>query len=253
MSKYAKIIERVFSEKTEEYDVDEPIPFRRADLERAIDELGISVGNVPDIPYAYRSRRQLPESISDHGYTAVVIDDSREGEDPTYLFTRRQQLVSIPENVDREKKTSKSVLPDPVRRYIGDDEQGALTQVRYAGLLDEFTGLDTYHLQSHLRMRVSGREAELDDLYIGVAEDDSHHALAVEAKGVDETLNKNQLARNTRGIEDKSEYPDSVRTLGVKLDDDGRFFLFEFHVSGHDTTDSEVDVKRVWKYSFEDI
>lgn len=252
MSKYARVIERVFSEKLEKYDANEPIPFRRADLERAIEELDVSVGNVPDIPYTYRSRRQLPENILDRGYTAVVIDDSREGEDPTYLFTRREQLIPIPEDVDREQNTSTSLLPDPVRRYISDDEQGALTQVRYAGLLDEFTGLDTYHLQSHLRMRVSGREAELDDLYIGVSDDGSHHALAVEAKGADETLNKNQLARNTRGIENKPEYPDSVRTLGVKLDDDGQFFLFEFDVSGHDTTDSEVEVDRVWKYTFED-
>jgi hypothetical protein len=253
--KYRRIIEWVFEKRVEELEkevegsaLNEDIPFHRDDIEEAMKVLDISVGNVPDIPYAYRSRRPLPEKLSQHGYSAIIIDDTREGEDPTYMFTKRNQLISVPEVVDETHRTSVSVLPEAVRPYIGEDEQGVLTQVRYAGLLDKFTELETYHLTSHLRFRVRGREAELDDLYVGEDEDGDHHALAVEAKGEGETLNRNQLIRNTRGIENKSQYPDSVRTIAVKLHE-GDIYLFEFNVHEQDGED-RVEMDRVWKYEF---
>ncbi len=184
--------------------------------------------------------------MSQHGYSAVIIDDTREGEDPTYLFTKRNQLIAVPEVVDETHQTSLSALPEAVRPYIADDEQGVLTQTRYAGLLDDFTGLECYHLTSHLRFRVRGREAELDDLSVGVDDAGDHYALAVEAKGEGETLNRNQLIRNTRGIENKERYPDAVRTLAVKLHE-GDIYLFEFDVFESDG-DDRVETERVWKY-----
>ena len=254
--KYQRIIEWVFEQKVMELEeevegsvLDEDIPFHRDDLEAAMDELGIEVKNVPDIPYAYRSRRPLPESLSQHGYSAIILDDNRPGEEPTYLFTKREQLIPVPDVVDETHTTSGDAIPDPVQTYVGKDEQGVLTQVRYAGLLDDFTGLDCYHLTSHLRFRVQGREAELDDLYVGVDENGDHHALAVEAKGEGETLNRNQLIRNTRGIEEKSQYPDNVETLAVKLYEDD-IYIFEFEVYREDGKD-RVRTKRVWKYEFE--
>lgn len=252
MGKYEDTIVQVFENKLDDgYNTEEEIPFDREDLQRAMDELDINVRNVPDIPYAYRSRRSLPDQIEQYGYNAIILDDTIEGADATYLFTKREQLIHIPNTVDGRHQTSVADLPEPVRNYIGKDEQGVLTQVRYTGLLDDFTGLNAYHLQSHMRMRVNNREAELDDLYVGVDEEGNHHALAVEAKGVGETLNKNQLIRNTRGIEQKSQYPDSVQTLAVKLDDDGYFYLFEFSVFEEDDQD-EVEMERVWQYVFEE-
>lgn len=100
-------------------------------------------------------------------------------------------------------------------------------------------------------MRVNSREAELDDLYVGVDEDGNHHALAIEAKGAGETLNKNQLIRNTRGIEQKREYPNSVHTLAVKLDDEGDFYLFEFDVVEREN-EHHIEIDRVWKVYFEE-
>lgn len=254
--KYQRIIEYVFEKKAEELDqtvenpFEEDIPFHRDDLEDAMDELDIEVGNVPDIPYAYRSRRPLPDSIGQYGYSAIILDDNRPGESPTYLFTKQDQLIPIPEEVDETRKTSTEALPEPVRKYIGEDEQGVLTQVRYAGILDEFTGFTTYHLTSHLRFRVRGREAELDDLYIGEDEERVYYAITVEAKGKGEKLNRNQIIRNTRGIENKKEYPESVRSLAVKLDDKGYIYLFEFNVFTQDGED-QVGTERVWKYTFE--
>lgn len=254
--KYQRIIEHVFEQKVEqlgqtiEDPLEEDVPFHRDDISAAMDELDIEVGNVPDIPYAYRSRRPLPDSIAEHGYSAIIIDDNRPGEDPTYLFTKRNQLISVPDTVDETHTTNIDTLPEAVRDYIGEDEQGVLTQVRYTGILDDFTGLDTYHLTSHLRFRVQGREAELDDLYIGEDNDGSHHALAVEAKGKGETLNRNQLIRNTRGIEHKSQYPNSVRTLAVKLDEKGDIYLFEFEVFEDADGENRVETERVWKYTF---
>jgi hypothetical protein len=250
MGKYESVIQYVFERKAEEYGMDAEIPFDRDDLETALNELDITVKNVPDIPYAYRSRRSLPEEIAEHGYNAVVIDDTRTGADATYLFTKREQLIPVPDSVDETRTADLEGLPRPVRPYISRDEQGVLTQVRYAGLLDEFTELTCYHLQSHLRMRVNRREAELDDLYLGVDSDDTHHAIAIEAKGARETLNRNQLIRNTRGIEADETYPDSVRTLAVKLHDDGAFYLFEFEILGAEDRDT-VETRRVWRYEFQ--
>lgn len=252
MAKYEPVIKRVFEKKAEEFGTEEELPFRRSDIEDAMEDLDISVGNVPDIPYAYRSRRPLPDYISQHGYTAVIIDDTREGADPTYMFTKQEQLIPVPsdDEVDETYTTTVASLPSPVRDYIGQDEQGALTQVRYAGLLEDFTGLEAYHLQSHLRMRVKGREAELDDLYVGIDDAGKHHAIAVEAKGEGETLNRNQLIRNTRGIENKSNYPNSVETIALKVDEAGHFYLFEFDVYQEDGED-KLSMERVWKYKFE--
>lgn len=251
--KYQRTIERVFKKKIEELSeqVDDPyeedIPFHRDDLEQAIDELEISIGNVPDIPYAYRSRRELPASMRQHGYNAIVIDDSRAGEDPTYLFTKKEQIIQIPDDVDTTRTIDQSALPEPVQQYIREDEQGVLTQIRYADLLDEFTDLDCYHLSSHVRFRVKGREAELDDLYIGLDEEGDHHAIAVEAKGKGEKLNRNQLIRNTRGLENKTQYPNSVTTLAVKLDEDGAIYILEFEVFQKDGND-RVSIDRIWKF-----
>lgn len=250
MGKYEDTIIQVFENKLNEgFETDEEIPFDRDDIETAMNELDLTVKNVPDIPYAYRSRRSLPDTIKQHGYNAIILDDSIEGAEATYLFTKREQLIHIPDDYDEKKQTSLNELPEPVREYIGEDEQGVLTQVRYARLLDEFTGFDTYHLQSHMRFRVNNREAELDDLYIGVDNEGNDHAIAVEAKGTGETLNKNQLIRNTRGIEQKSEYPNLVETLAVKLDEDGYFYLFEFNISESDGKD-QVEIERVWQYEF---
>lgn len=249
MGKYEDVILYVFDEKANKYGTEEELPFDRDDLQDALDELGITVKNVPDIPYAYRSRRGLPEEIAQYGYNAIILDDTIAGADATYLFTKREQLIPLPETVDETHQTSLGSLPDPVRPYISKDEMGALTQTRYAKLLDDFLGMETYHLQSHLRMRVNSREAETDDLYIGVDEDGNHHAIVVEGKGAGETLNKNQIIRNTRGVEQKRGYPDSVLSLAVKLDEDGYFYLFEFDVfEGEDHDD--VTVERVWKYDF---
>jgi hypothetical protein len=252
MGKYEDVIRQVFETKADEYGTDEEIPFTRDDIEDALDELGITVKNVPDIPYAYRSRRALPDDIDQYGFNAIILDDTDTGAEATYAFTKREQLIPVPEVVDETHRTSLSALPDPVRKYIGQGEQGVLTQVRYAGLLDEFTGFDTYHLQSHLRMRVNSREAELDDLYVGVDDEERDYALAVEAKGPNETLNKNQLIRNTRGIEHKSKYPGRVQTLAVKVDEEGDFYLFEFEINGGNEGRDEVETERVWKYVFED-
>ena len=251
MGKYEDTIIQVFNNKLDDgYNTEEEIPFDRTDLQKAMDELDITVRNVPDIPYAYRSRRQLPDSLKEHGYNAIILDDQGSA-DAVYLFTKTEQLIEVPDEFDQTYVTTAEDLPEPVQAYIGKDEQGVLTQVRYTGLLDDFTGMDTYHLQSHLRMRVRNREAELDDFYVGVDEEDEHHALAVEAKGVGETLNKNQLIRNTRGIEQNSKFPNSVRTIAVKIDDNDFFYLFEFDVYEEDDED-KIEMERAWRYKFEE-
>jgi len=42
-----------------------------------------------------------------------------------------------------------------------------------------------------------------------------------------------------------------VRTLAVKLDDNGHFYLFEFEVFEDSEGGDRVEMDRVWKYEFE--
>ena len=87
MRKYPATLLRVFENKLEAgADTDEDIPFDKADLQRATDELDIDVRQVLEIPSAYSSTRALPDDITEHGYVDIEPDESSEGE--TYLFVK---------------------------------------------------------------------------------------------------------------------------------------------------------------------
>ncbi len=62
LSKYDKIIEKVFKDKYR--DGMKRVPFEREDLPEACDALLIPrIKNLGDIPYSYRFRKELPETI----------------------------------------------------------------------------------------------------------------------------------------------------------------------------------------------
>jgi len=88
MRNYPATLLRVFENKLEAgYDTDEDIPFTKADLQQATEELGIEVRDVMEIPSAYSSSSALPDEITDHGFTTIEFDPSAEDEE-TYRFTR---------------------------------------------------------------------------------------------------------------------------------------------------------------------
>ena len=87
MRKYPATLTRVFENKLEAgADTDDDIPFDKADLQQATDDLDIDVRDVMEIPSTYSSTRSLPEEITEHGYTDIALDEN--AEDETYLFVK---------------------------------------------------------------------------------------------------------------------------------------------------------------------
>lgn len=87
MRKYPATLVRVFENKLEDgADPTGPIRFDQTDLERATDELDITVRQVLEIPSAYSSTRALPDEITDRGYVDIEPVESAEAE--TYRFVR---------------------------------------------------------------------------------------------------------------------------------------------------------------------
>jgi len=59
--------------------------------------------------------------------------------------------------------------PGIVAKYAFNDEQALLARLRYNRLVDIFTGVTCYSLQSHLRTTVpSMGQVETDEIYVGL-------------------------------------------------------------------------------------
>jgi hypothetical protein len=241
---YDLVIIRVFERLHSARESVEQLPFTKSDIEQAIQELELSIKNVPDIVYTYRSGRSaLPEAISAHGNWAIV--GSGKGK---YLFVRlsRSPYVDIPSDI--EAIAVLDATPQIVLKYQSLDEQGFLARVRYNRLIDIFTSLTTYHLQGHFRTTVSNiGQVEIDDLYIGVDTDGCAFVLPVEAKGESpkDRLGVVQITQMVRFA--RESFPDlAIRPIGLKVMSDGSYLFLEFN----DSEDSNsVATKRYKRYA----
>lgn len=229
LKEYDRIIVRAFEELHTARKSAEQLPFTKSDIERAIRELGLSIKNVPDIVYTYRSGRStLPEAILAHGNWAIV--GSGKGK---YLFVRlsRSPYVDIPGDI--EATAVLDATPQIVLKYQGPDEQGLLARVRYNRLVDIFTSLTTYHLQGHFRTTVSDiGQVEIDDLYIGIDTDGRAFVLPIEAKGESpkDRLGVVQITQMVKFA--RESFPDlAIRPLGLKVLPDGSYLFLEFNAS----------------------
>lgn len=87
--------------------------------------------------------------------------------------------------------------PGIIGRYALDDEQSLLAKIRYNRLIDIFTGLTCYSLQSHLRTTVPGLgQVETDEIYIGVDKRGAHYVIPVQAKGSSDRLGIVQIEQD---------------------------------------------------------
>ncbi|MCB8943872.1 MAG: hypothetical protein H6658_08955 [Ardenticatenaceae bacterium] len=204
------------------------LPFSKADIERAIRELGLqlSTRNVPDIVYTYRSgRSDLPEFIMQYGSWAI------EGKGKSkYAFRKLacSPYFDIPSDIEITKIPD--ATPQIVLKYQSSDEQAILARIRHNRLLDIFTSLTTYHLQGHFRTAVAETgQIEIDDLYIGLDTDGNGFILPIEAK-VDSAKDQLGVIQVTQMVRfAKAQFPDlMVRPIGLKLLSDGSYMFLEF-------------------------
>lgn len=178
-NRYSQIIEKIFARNYTEGAKE--VAFERADLVRTAQELGISLPkNLGDIVYTFRYRAHLPESIrarAPEGLEWVIrsIGPAR------YKFA----LVSLP-RISPTELMAETKIPDAtpgiISKYALSDEQALLAKLRYNRLIDIFTGVTCYSLQSHLRTTVSGMgQVETDELYVGLDQRGAQYVIPIQA------------------------------------------------------------------------
>jgi len=182
LTDYDKIIIALFQKKYKSGKGKREIGFTKDELVETAKKLGMELRNPPDVVYTFRTRRALPKEI---GRTGNWVLRSRGKGKFSFAKTKRGAFVEIQEGLAHIEILS--ALPEIVEKYATNDEQGLLSTIRYNRLIDIFTGITCFHLQSHIRTTIEGEgQVEIDDLYVGIDEDGKEYILPTEAKSPDE-------------------------------------------------------------------
>jgi hypothetical protein len=112
--------------------------------------------------------------------------------------------------------------------YALDDEQALLAKVRYNRLVDIFTGVTCYSLQSHRRTAVTGiGQVETDEIYIGLDRRGAHYVFPVQAKGGRDALSVVQIEQDFAMCADR--FPSLIcRPIAAQFMLDDLIALFSF-------------------------
>lgn len=193
-NRYTRLIEAIFFKHY--HDGDSLVDFERADIVTMAVELGIQLPkNLGDVIYSFRYRTGLPSSITGTASAGFewAIRPAGKGR---YRFALVQQNAITPSPLLVETKIP-DATPGVIVKYALDDEQSLLAKIRYNRLIDIFTGLTCYALQSHLRTTVAGLgQVETDEIYIGVDKRGAHYVIPVQAKGASERLGIIQIEQD---------------------------------------------------------
>lgn len=139
--------------------------FHREEIKQGADKLKIRLpDNIGDIPYSFRYRTMLPDTILDTQPPGLewIIEGAGKSK---YRF-RLVRITRIRPRDDLVQIAIPDATPELIQLYALDDEQALLAIVRYNRLVDIFLGLTTYSLQNHLRSTVEGiGQIEIDELY----------------------------------------------------------------------------------------
>lgn len=228
------------------------VTFTRDDLISAAAALGAPrPKNLGDIVYSLRYRVPLPDSIRQ---TAPPGREWAIFPGGNAVYTLR----TVPFNLIEPRKGLRTIrLPDAtpgvISKYSLTDEQALLARVRYNRLLDVFTGLACYPLQSHLRTSItitnamdgtpSSSQVETDDVYVGLDEHGAHYVLPVQAKGGSDSLSVIQIWQDLRVAEQK--FADLIaRPVAAQFMEQSVIALFEFQESN-----DEITIAREHHYS----
>jgi hypothetical protein len=182
--------------------------------------------NLGDLLYTYRYRKALPLAIKETappGY-AWIIRGAGHGR---YQFALVRDLAILPDPAMLKIKIP-DATPGVISKYAMSDEQALLAKLRYNRLIDIFTGLTCYSLQSHLRTTVKGvGQVETDELYIGLDKRGAHTIIPVQAKGGRDKIGAVQIEQDMAMC--VAKFPDLIcRPVAAQFVDDGVIALFEF-------------------------
>lgn len=200
-NRYVRIIQQIFSDRFK--NGIREIPFDRSDLVETATQLGIkNPDNLGDILYTFRYRSDFPKSITDTAPEGEewVIRGVAKGR---YNLALTRSISFVPNKNLSETKILDST-PGIIATYTMTDEQALLAKVRFNRLIDIFTGLTCYPLQSHLRTTIlGGVQVETDELYVGVNSRGAHFILPVQAKGGKDRLGIVQIEQDFQIAKEK--------------------------------------------------
>jgi hypothetical protein len=205
---YTAIIERIFFNRytrgAREFE------FAHEDIEAAASSLGIRLRKkLGDLIRSFRFITRLPPSIAQIAPKGKIWVIRPSGQ-ATYRFVATTVPAIVPNHAMTEMKIVDRT-PGIIEMYAFSDEQALLAKLRYNRLLDVFTGITCYSLQSHLRTTVAGMgQVETDELYVGLDRRGAHYAIPVQAKGGTDRLNIVQIEQDIALCGEK--FPDLVCT-----------------------------------------
>ena len=224
LNRYQALIEKIFfdhfTDRATEFE------FVREELEQGAADLGFPpVKNIGDIPYSFRYRNELPESIleTQPNDREWIIEGAGKGR---YRFKLVKKTRIVPRD-DLAIIDIPDATPELIRCYALDDEQALLAIVRYNRLIDTFLSLTTYSLQNHLRTTVEGMgQIEIDELYIGLDDRGCHYMIPVQAKGGRDHIGIVQTTQDIRFVEQR--FPGMrCRAIAAQFMEDRVIALFE--------------------------
>jgi hypothetical protein len=193
-NRYTQIIEKIFFAHFKKGM--KRIPFSREEFIQNAKALKIDLPrNLGDIVYSFRYRTPLPESIqacAPKGLEWVIrpIGIAR------YAFEATTSSVISPSAMMAETKIP-DATPGVITQYALNDEQALLAKLRYNRLIDIFTRITCYSLQSHLRTTVPNMgQVETDEIYVGIDRQGVHYVLPVQAKGRKDKLGTVQIEQD---------------------------------------------------------
>src|SRR6266511_2817117 len=227
-NRYAQIIESIFSSHykrgIEEFEFD------REEFEAIARKLKIKLPkNLGDIIYSFRYRVALPDSVQAKAPAGKswIIRPAGKGR---YRFVAVAEWRIAPTEGLAETKVPDST-PGIVAMYSFDDEQALLAKLRYNRLIDIFTGVTCYSLQSHLRTSVpSLGQVETDEVYVGVDRQGAHYVIPVQAKGGKDRMSVVQIEQDIAVC--AAKFKDAVcRPLGAQFIQPDLIALFEFETT----------------------
>jgi hypothetical protein len=234
-NRYSAIIEAIFFDSYKKGTTE--VQFAREDIEHVAKRLGIKLPkNLGDLIYSFRHRTNLPERIVQTATTGrewIIRATGRS----RYSFVLAK-YSSIQPNPQLVQTKIPDATPGMIVRYALSDEQALLAKLRYNRLVDIFSGVACYSLQSHLRTTVPGMgQVETDEVYVGVDRRGVQYVFPVQAKGGNDKLGAVQIEQDVALCADK--FPALVcRPLGAQFMAEDVIALFELQID----TDNELKI-----------
>lgn len=227
-NRYAQIIERIFLAHYKRGSTQ--VTFDREEIPIVANRLGIQIPkNLGDLIYSFRYRVALPSAITNKatkGKEWIIRPVGRS----KYQFVLVAKWAILP-NPALSRIKVPDATPGMIVKYALSDEQALLAKLRYNRLIDIFTGVTCYSLQSHLRTSVpSLGQVETDEVYIGVDRQGAHYVVPVQAKGGRDRMSVVQIEQDIAICAAKFE--DAIcRPVGAQFIEADLIALFEFEAS----------------------